>query len=207
MRQVFVSFLVGCALFFLPPSPTLAGELFLDNDRYYRLLDKGVPELPLRKALAELERGDRSYPNQDYMVIIDFRMASTRKRLFLVNLQTDSVEKMFVAHGKNSGFNFATDFSNVNGSNKSSIGAYKTAEIYYGRHGKSMRLDGLDSTNSNARSRAIVLHGANYVSQDFIDEYGRLGRSLGCPAVESNLSSGLIDKIHSGALLYIYYNQ
>ncbi len=201
------SFLFAALLGYLFFPVQIANAFIVSNQRYDSLLNNGVPEVPLRMAIDELERNPADYPRRDYMVIVDFRMASVDKRLFLLNLNNGDVEEMYVSHGRNSGWNYATDFSNVNGSNKSSIGAYRTAEIYWGANGKSMRLDGLDPTNDNARERYIVMHGADYVSEQFIQDNGRLGRSLGCPAVEHHLISGLIDKIHDGSLLYIYYDQ
>lgn len=206
-KQGFVAALFVC-LFSLGILPlTASAEIHISPANYYDFLDQGVPEIPLRKAFEEFETNADRYPRKDFITIIDFRMASTEKRMFLLNMQTRTVTKYLVAHGKNSGHNFADTFSNIVGSNMSSIGAYRTAEIYYGRHGKSMRMDGMDETNDNARRRAIVVHGADYVSQDFINRNGRLGRSLGCPAVERNLSSALIDRINGGTLYYIYFNQ
>jgi hypothetical protein len=111
-----------------------------------------------------------------------------------------------VAHGRNTGEGLAERFSNVEGSKMSSIGLYKTAETYYGSNGYSLRLRGLDpGFNDNALSRAIVMHGAPYVSQAIADRLGRLGRSWGCPAVRQEVARTVIDTLKGGALLFAYY--
>jgi hypothetical protein len=110
-----------------------------------------------------------------------------------------------VAHGKNSGENFAESFSNVPESLMSSPGFFITAETYTGKHGYSLRVDGLEKgINDNARVREIVIHGADYVSDDYIKKYGRLGRSWGCPALPAALSNKIIDKIKEGTCLFVY---
>jgi translation initiation factor IF-1 len=120
----------------------------------------------------------QQYGNERIMYI-DYSMPSTQKRLWI--LEGDSVLlNTYVSHGINSGKLVATSFSNQNGSHKTSIGLYKTAETYHGKHGYSMRVDGLDSTNNNARSRNIVFHSAEYAEQEFLNTNGYLGRSHGC---------------------------
>ena len=110
-----------------------------------------------------------------------------------------------MAHGKKSGNKYAKKFSNLPNSNESSIGFYITGETYTGKHGLSLRLDGMDKGfNDNARKRAIVMHGAKYVSGDFIKKYGRLGRSLGCPSLSMNIYKDVIDTIRDGSILFIY---
>lgn len=112
----------------------------------------------------------------------------------------------YVAHGRNSGENEAVSFSNLNGSYMSSIGFFLTAETYLGKHGLSLRLEGMDDEyNSNARNRAIVMHGADYVGADFIKQHGRLGRSLGCPSVSKEIHEDVIETIKEGTTLFIYY--
>ena len=110
-----------------------------------------------------------------------------------------------VSHGRNSGELYAKNFSNKPSSYKSSLGFYKTAETYHGKHGLSLRLDGLEKGfNDLARPRAIVIHGADYAREEFISAAGRLGRSLGCPALPSELSKEVIELIKEGSLLFIY---
>lgn len=154
--------------------------------------------------------GYETYPceKKEIITIIDFTKPSTEERLFIIDLEEKELLcKTLVAHGKNSGLNLAADFSNMGSSLKSSPGFYATAETYFGKHGYSLRLDGLEAgINDNARKRAIVMHGANYVSKGFIKAHNRLGRSWGCPAVPSELSKEIIDIIKGGSCLYIHAN-
>ncbi len=155
------------------------------------------------ESLAEME-----YDNEEIVTIIDFSKPSTEKRLFIIDLKKQKIlHHTLVAHGKNTGQNKAEKFSNVKGSNSSSLGLYRTAEPYHGKHGYSLRLDGLEKGfNDNARNRAVVMHSASYVSEKFIEKYGRLGRSFGCPAVPAEHSKEIIDLIKNGSCLYIYAN-
>jgi len=143
------------------------------------------------------------------LALADFSKSSNSKRLWVFNLEAKKLLfHTWVAHGKYSGQEFATSFSNVSGSKKTSLGAYATAETYQGGHGYSLKLDGLEKgINDNARSRAVVMHGASYVSADFIRKYGRLGRSFGCPAVSVAESKAVIDALKGGAFLFHYYPQ
>lgn len=148
------------------------------------------------------EAFDRLKPKNDrYMTIIDFRSRSSDYRLFLLDRKAGTIERHMVAHGAGSdknGDGVAEQFSNVPNSRMSSLGAYLTAETYSGKHGLSMRLDGKDATNSNARKRAVVVHGADYV----IDGK-RAGRSWGCPAIDMKVIKDFIQKTKGGSLLYI----
>lgn len=143
--------------------------------------------------------------NKSILTIADFDKSSSKKRLWIINLaQKTLLLNTWVAHGKNSGFDLPTHFSNSHESNESSVGFYVTGEIYHGKHGKSLKIDGMDEGfNTNARSRSIVVHGADYVSQETINQLGRLGRSQGCPAVPSFLASTIIDIIQGKTVLYI----
>lgn len=141
-----------------------------------------------------------------YLSIIDYNKPSTEKRFFIIDKKEKRLlYKEYVAHGMNTGNNKATDFSNKAGSKQSSLGFFKTEESYFGRNGYSMRLKGLEKgINDNARERAIVIHGAHYVSPDFIKQYGRLGRSWGCPALPEAVNKQIIDLIKEGSCLYIH---
>jgi hypothetical protein len=145
--------------------------------------------------------------NQKIVGIIDFSLPSTKRRFWVLDLEHKRVLfHELVAHGKGSGDNFATSFSNRAGSFQSSLGLYRTESPYEGEHGYSLRLHGLEQgINDQARSRAIVLHGAWYVSQSMIAQQQRLGRSLGCPAVENSVVKPLIDTLKNGHLLFAYY--
>jgi hypothetical protein len=144
--------------------------------------------------------------NKKIITIIDFSQPSVQDRFFVIDLQNKLVLfKTLVAHGKNSGENMAESFSNDSKSLKSCLGFFVTAETYTGKHGYSLRLDGMEpGINDNARTRTIVIHGADYVSTDFANQHGRLGRSWGCPALPINRSKEIIDKISEGSCLFIY---
>lgn len=140
------------------------------------------------------------------MAIADFSQSSNKKRLYVIDLiQKKLLFNTFVAHGRNSGQEFAKDFSNNNSSYQSSLGFYKTLGTYQGKHGLSLRLEGLEKgINDRAFERAIVMHGASYVSENFIKNTGRLGRSQGCPAVSMADHKKLIELLYNGAGLFIY---
>jgi len=144
---------------------------------------------------------------KNILTIVDFSLSSTQKRLWVIdmNLQEVLVHSL-VSHGKNSGEEFAAKFSNALQSFQSSLGFYATGETYFGKHGFSLRLDGLEpKINDKARVRAVVIHGADYVSEKFIDQNGRLGRSQGCPAVPIEISNELINLIKDKSCLFIYH--
>lgn len=144
--------------------------------------------------------------NSDFLTIIDMSKSSSKERLFIVDIKNKKVtHKSVVAHGKNSGMEYAQSFSNKISSYKTSLGFYKTAETYIGKHGLSLRLDGLEFSNNNARKRAIVMHAADYASDDFIKNNGRLGRSLGCPSLPKKGFKQIIQKIKNESVLFIYH--
>jgi len=140
--------------------------------------------------------------------IIDFNRSSRQKRLWVVDLRNNKLlYHTYVAHGKGTGNEFARSFSNEPNSFKSSLGFYVTAQTYQGKHGLSLKLNGLDKNfNTNARARAVVVHGADYVSENFIKQYGRLGRSLGCPALPPKETQVIINAIKNNTCLYIHGN-
>jgi len=141
------------------------------------------------------------------LAIIDYSLPSTEKRLWIFDLQRRSLLlQELVAHGKNSGEVTATAFSNTLGSYQSSIGLFLGEETYSGKHGYSLRLDGLEpGVNDLARERAIVIHGADYVDTSWINEHGRIGRSLGCPAVPREVADHVVDSLKGGQLIFTYY--
>jgi hypothetical protein len=140
------------------------------------------------------------------LTVVDFTKSSNEKRLWVLDLNNRQVlHNTYVAHGRNSGNVQAQAFSNEHKSFMSSVGFYVTDEVYYGKHGKSLRLDGMDEAfNSNARDRAVVMHGAEYATESFIKQYGRLGRSLGCPAVPLGEHESIIDAVKGKTTLYIH---
>lgn len=142
---------------------------------------------------------------KNIVTIIDFTKESTFKRLWIIDLKNQKLLlNSLVAHGQGSGDNIPNQFSNIAESHQSSLGFYVTDEIYFGKHGLSLKLEGLDAgVNSLAKFRSIVVHGANYVSESFIKTHGRLGRSHGCPAVPEELNSQIIDLIKDKTMLYI----
>lgn len=169
-------------------------------------LRAGVPERPLDLTFSFYDRNERNLDNKKFITIIDFRIHSSKDRLFLINTLSGEVTTMLVAHGKGSDTNHdgkAERFSNVPRSQASSLGFYQVSETYTGKHGYSVKLDGLSSTNSNARARSVVIHGADYVKRGF----AKMGRSFGCPAVERKLATSFINKIKEGSLLFIYAPQ
>lgn len=143
---------------------------------------------------------------KNILSIIDYARPSTEVRFFVIDIEHKNlIYKCLVAHGKNSGDNYAKAFSNDPESLKSSLGFFLTAETYSGSHGFALKLDGLEKyINDNARMREIVIHGADYVSNEFIRKYGMLGRSWGCPALPIDMSKEIIDKIAGGSCLFIY---
>lgn len=145
-------------------------------------------------------------PEGKPLTIIDFSIPSSEKRMWIIDMEDGRIlHHGHVSHGRNSGDLLAKNFSNINSSYMSSLGFYLTAETYQGKHGYSLRLDGLEKGfNDNARDRAIVIHGADYAKEDFIRQTGRLGRSLGCPALPNEIAGDIIDLIKEKSLLFIY---
>lgn len=146
---------------------------------------------------------------KDLLTIIDFSRSSKEERFFIIDLsKQDIVHESLVAHGKNSGWDTPASFSNLINSNKSSLGFYVTGETYFGKHGLSLKLDGLEEgINDNARKRYIVIHAADYVSDEIIGKLGRLGRSFGCPSLPKTNYNKIIDLLKDKSLIFIYSNQ
>ena len=144
--------------------------------------------------------------NDHIISIVDFTRPSSQKRLFVIDLNNYKILfNTYVAHGQGSGAEMATRFSNVPESFQSSLGFYKTSSTYIGKNGFSMKLEGLENgINDLAYERAIVMHGAPYVSEDMALSQGHIGRSWGCPAVPEKLNKPIIDKIKNGSCLFIF---
>lgn len=141
------------------------------------------------------------------LAVIDYSRPSTEQRLWVFDLARPGL--LFaehVAHGRGTGGNLASQFSNDDGSHRSSLGLFRTAETYVGGNGYSLRMDGLErGVNDHARQRAIVMHGAWYVDPQLALRQGRLGRSYGCPAVRQAIARPLIDSLKLGQLVFAYY--
>jgi hypothetical protein len=168
-------------------------------------LEKEIPFEIFSLAVSGNQQLDNLNKN-NIISIIDYSKPSTDKRFYVIDLHDKKlIYKCLVAHGRNSGENTADNFSNEQESLKSSLGFYITKETYTGKNGYSLRLDGLEKgINDNALIREIVIHGADYVSEEFIKKNGRLGRSWGCPALPTGLSKEIIDKISNGSCLFIF---
>lgn len=140
-----------------------------------------------------------------YWAVVDFNRPSSKERLFIFDLKSQSVKKFLVAHGKNSGEALATHFSNEPGSNCSSLGIYKTLETYIGKHGESLQIEGLDKTNSNVKARLVVVHKADYVVPNY-QGTGRAGRSDGCFAVNPEHIDEVIQSLKGGSYLNAWHS-
>jgi hypothetical protein len=163
--------------------------------------------LELAARAAECARRQGRLDAFKHLAVIDYSLPSTQRRLWIFDVSRGRLLfEELVAHGRNTGERAAERFSNVEGSKMSSVGLFQALETYHGSNGYSLRLRGLDpGFNDNALSRAIVMHGAPYVSQAIADRLGRLGRSWGCPAVRQEVARTVIDTLKGGALLFAYY--
>lgn len=172
-----------------------------NNELSYDVFRKGLI------GYINLRREGKLSDDKNVFTICDFSIASTQKRMWILDLKQKKVLlNTYVAHGQGTGDNYANKFSNLPESHQSSIGFYITADTYVGKHGNSMRLVGMDEGfNCAALDRAIVVHGAEYVSDDFIRTHNRLGRSWGCPAVSVEVSNAVINYTKGGTAFFIYY--
>lgn len=152
--------------------------------------------------------------NPTYVAIVDFGAPSSQRRFYLINLKSGSVEKYYSSHGQGSGRgDYATTFSNIKDSRQTSLGIYLTGGVYSGHYGKTLRMYGLQKSNDDAYNRDIVLHGAWYVSEEFINStnpktgrpFGRLGVSWGCPAVSLSIANKIIPLLQDGSLILHYH--
>jgi hypothetical protein len=168
-------------------------------------LPRPIFDLALGAAACAVRSG--SVPDLVTLTVIDYSRPSTEKRLWVFDLKTrELLFEELVAHGRGSGDNLATSFSNEADSHQSSLGVFRTEDTYVGRNGYSLRLRGLDTGfNDHAYERAIVMHGAPYVSDVFARTQGRLGRSWGCPALRDGIAREVIDTVKGRGLLFAYY--
>jgi L,D-transpeptidase catalytic domain len=168
-------------------------------------IDGKIDPRLLRRALDALEQHHDAISYRDFIGVADFSLPSRAPRFHLVNLADGNVRSHLVAHGKGSDpshTGWLERFSNEPHSNATSAGTYRTGSLYAGAHGHSMRLEGLDPSNSNALSRAIVVHGAWYVNEEMIGHSGRLGRSQGCFAVANSSLPEIMARLGPGRLIY-----
>ena len=193
----------------------VAGEASADNAAAFSLehfegaalgsLEPTVLDLALNAASCAVRAGKVANPRT--LTVIDYSRPSSRERLWVIDLTTRKLlYEELVAHGQGSGLATATMFSNEPDTHRTSLGLFKTLDTYVGRNGYSLRLDGLDQgINDRARERAIVMHGAPYVSDQFVRANGRLGRSWGCPAIRNDIAREMIDRVKGGGLVFAYY--
>ncbi len=160
----------------------------------------GIPQNQINKITGYMNKYAASIPNKNYVAFVDFSKPSTERRGFLIQTDTGATQSFLVSHGINTGGLYAENFSNVNGSKKSSLGLYFIKQTYSGDNGYSVRVAGLEASNSNVEMRNIVIHPADYVSDSYIQNNGMLGRSEGCFAIDRAISKALIDKVKNGSL-------
>jgi hypothetical protein len=193
-------------------SAAASDEVRVEQQAILDQTDNLAPEV-LELALEAYEQAeDGGHVRRPILTIIDYELPSYEKRLWVIDMESGRVlYQEWVAHGmgkpRGSGGDMeeALSFSNESGTLKSCLGLFLTAETYYGRHGYSLKLDGLEEgVNDNARERLIVLHSAHYVSEDRADDR-LIGRSWGCPAVRPGIAEILIDAIKEGSVLWVYY--
>ena len=177
----------------------------------YNSLAQAAPELNpqvLESALSAMQCAvNNGASKARHLAVIDYSMPSTAKRLWIFDIKAKKlVLRELVAHGQNSGQNFATRFSNSEGSFQSSLGLFRTQESYQGANGYSLRMDGLEpGINDRARDRDIVIHGASYVNPLWSQSQGRIGRSQGCPAVRPQVARQVVDNLKNGQFMFAWY--
>jgi hypothetical protein len=205
MRQRLLSFFILAFASFVSafaetPSHALAAALAKSAPA----ADRRVIELAVTAMNCAVAHG---MSRSQHLAVIDYSLPSTEPRLWVFDvLRKRLVFQELVAHGRNSGENYARDFSNVNGSLQSSLGLFRTLDTYKGSNGYSLRMDGLEEgINDNALERAIVMHGAPYVDAKLARKQGRVGRSWGCPAVRPGIARNVIDILKGGQFLFSYY--
>jgi hypothetical protein len=208
LRRQFIGAALLVAALFTPKIGSASSASFARADfdeTAIGTIEKDVFDLALSAASCAVRAGDAAAPST--LTVIDYSKPSTEKRLWVFDLKSrELIYEELVAHGQGTGANMATAFSNNDESHQTSIGLFRTDTPYVGKNGYSLRLDGLDrGFNDRARERAIVMHGAPYVSESFVKANGRLGRSWGCPAVSAAVAREMIDRVKGGGLVFAYY--
>lgn len=195
-------------------TPEHTGLAFSEDaiDSIYMVLTSEASEMPKKEVFASAFRGylkvrGTGRIETETITIIDFTLPSTEKRMWVIDLRKGEIlHHSLVAHGKNSGELYAKNFSNKHNSYQSSLGFFRTGEIYTGKHGMSLKLHGLEpGINDQAEARAIVIHSAEYVDEKYARKLGRLGRSWGCPAIPVENHEEVIRELAGGSCLFIYY--
>lgn len=220
MRLAGFSSILLTILFFLLQSSPAAGSTSRPSGApmperntayqiYARLIGANKPAFtPFAMAFTGYQKLQHSgLVKEPVLTVVDFSLPSSQKRMWIIDMSSQEIlHHTFVAHGKNSGTLMAERFSNRAHSLQSSLGFYLTTNVYHGKHGRSLRLNGMEpGINDKARERAIVLHGADYATAGFVARQGRLGRSYGCPAVPTGESDQIIDWLKEGSVLFIYH--
>jgi hypothetical protein len=198
------------------PNKPLTARQFLEKyvSNIYEsahLQESGLELDVFKKAITgfiNLKEANKISQNSSILTVVDYTKSGCEKRMWIIDVVNKSlILNTWVAHGQGSGYDMATRFSDKINSHKSSLGFYLTNEVYFGDNGRSLRLDGLDAGfNKNARAREIVLHGADYVGENFIEQEGHLGRSFGCPAVSTDVADEVIDTIKDKTVIFINGN-
>lgn len=218
IKHILVIFIFTLSSFtskeFKPKASTITSSKIILEDKLlavYNSLNNNGFSLPNSKCFITALNGfynlkDLGKLQKNILTVINFDLPSTEKRLWVIDLDLNKIIfNTYVSHGRNSGEVYANSFSNEGESYKSSLGFYSTGEIYTGKNGLSLKLDGLEKgINDKARERAIVIHGADYVSKQFINANNKLGRSQGCPALPVELNEKIIRKINNKSCLFIY---
>jgi len=204
--------LVCSILVLASPSRAVAGPPGDDDAALVRLERvaerSGLRRQVLKSALDAYARArNDGITHRPVLTVIDYSLPSRRRRFWVLDVETGRVlARELVAHGRKSGEDVAERFSNEPGSLQSSLGTFVTGGVYRGKHGRSLRLVGLDrGINDQAEARGIVIHGADYVSEGFVRRVGRLGRSEGCPALRTAVARQVIELIRDGTVVYAYY--
>ncbi len=195
----------------LPAENTAAGGLQHLSDSLYNLIGLNNSGLEKEAFLGAFKgyhylAGKDLIKKKNILTICDYSQSSNKKRLYVIDLLNNTILfNTYVSHGKNSGGEFATSFSNINNSNKSSLGFMVTDDTYSGAAGLSLRFNGMEAgINDHVRSRHIVIHGSRFVNENVMQSRGTIGRSLGCPAIPFDVRNKIIDTIKGGSCFYVY---
>ncbi len=195
----------------LPKTSNLSLTMDEEISQLYDVFVENNPSVPNLKSfkngiIGYYKLADKNLIDKQILSIIDFSLSSKKERMWVMDMSNNKIlYHTVVSHGKNTGSEFATQFSNKKNSLQSSLGFFITGETYFGKNGLSLFIDGMEKQfNSNARERYVVIHGAKYANPSAIKNLGRLGRSYGCPALPTAISQEIIDLIKNKSVLYIY---